>query len=71
MSDNSTATITTRLPDSHESSIYRYPPSLRCLVCEKLENPNADIVDLGKAWLCDRCKNRLRELIGIEVTDDA
>lgn len=62
-------TIKTVLPDSHESSIYRMPPTRSCLVCEKLENPNADIVDLGNVWLCDRCKSKLRELI--EVSEDA
>lgn len=62
-------TITTVLPDSYESSFYRMPPTRSCLVCEKLENPNADIVDLGNVWLCDRCKSKLRELIG--VSEDA
>lgn len=62
-------TIKTVLPDSYESSIYRMPPTRRCLICEKLENQNADVVDLGKVWLCDRCKSKLRELIG--VSEDA
>lgn len=69
MSDNTNATVTMRLPDSHESSFYRYPPSLRCFICDKLENPNADIADIGKAWLCPDCKRKLRKMM--EMTDDA
>lgn len=69
MSDNTKPTVTMRLPDSYESSIYRYPPTIRCLICDKLENPNADIVDTGKVWLCPECKRKLREMM--EVSEDA
>lgn len=46
-------------------------PTRVCLVCEKYENTQATIGDLGTPWLCNRCKNRLRELIGIEVSEEA
>ena len=38
-------------------------PSRICLVCEKLEMEEANVVYSDGAWLCDRCKNTLLKLI--------
>ena len=38
-------------------------PTKQCLICEKVENPNATILDKGIPWICDDCRNKLRELI--------
>jgi len=40
-------------------------PTRRCLVCHKLENPKARIVDEDKVWLCDNCHSKLKEACGI------
>lgn len=35
----------------------------QCLVCECKENPNASIVNTGKAWLCPKCKAALQFIV--------
>ena len=40
--------------------------SYQCLICEKVQDDTADIVDGGIAWLCPECKRKLRKLVGIE-----
>jgi hypothetical protein len=40
-----------------------FPPTRRCLICECRENPKAEIVDAGKAWLCERCKEALIKVV--------
>ena len=41
-----------------------YPiPTRQCLVCERMENPKATIVNTGLAWLCPECKSRIKNLI--------
>lgn len=42
---------------------HEYPPTRKCLVCERIENPNATIVNSGAAWLCPECKSRIKKLI--------
>lgn len=37
-------------------------PTRACLFCEKLENPDANLVN-GGAWLCPECKEKIRKLI--------
>lgn len=44
-------------------------PSRQCLVCERLENPDATIVHGGVAWLCRGCKSRIKRLIYGEETN--
>ena len=39
-------------------------PTRICLVCDKLENPDATIADAGSAWLCPECKERIRKMTG-------
>lgn len=46
----------------HWSDLAMFPRTRRCLVCDKLENPDAHVVyDVG--WLCPECKKKLRDLI--------
>jgi hypothetical protein len=40
-----------------------YPPTRKCLICDIRENPKAEIVDVGKAWLCERCKEALIKVV--------
>ena len=46
-----------------EKWAFEYPPTRVCLVCERMENPDATIVHGGVAWLCPECKSRLKKLI--------
>ena len=39
------------------------PPTRQCLICEALENPNADFVNTFSAWICQECKNRLKQML--------
>ena len=32
------------------------------MICDRLENPNADVIN-EVGWLCDDCKRKLRALI--------
>ena len=41
-------------------------PTRRCLVCERLEDPEASLVDLTQIWLCDKCKTALQKLVESE-----
>ena len=41
----------------------RVPPTRRCMICECVENPKAEIVDIGQPWLCDNCKTILQKII--------
>lgn len=38
------------------------PPTKQCLICDKLENPNANMVH-NAGWLCPECKNRLKRVL--------
>mgnify|MGYP003311079017 CR=1 FL=1 len=38
-------------------------PSRVCLVCRCLENPNANTVNDNDAWLCERCRSTLFQVI--------
>jgi hypothetical protein len=40
-----------------------YPPTCKCLICDKRQNPKAEIVDVGKAWLCEKCKAALLKVV--------
>ena len=40
-----------------------YPPTCKCLICDKRQNPKAEIVDVGKAWLCKKCKAALLKVV--------
>lgn len=37
--------------------------SRQCLICEKAENENADIINAGIVWVCPECKSKLRKII--------
>lgn len=52
-----------RIPDKKQM-----PPTERCLICERLKNPEADMVSLA-GWICPECKNKLRQIISREVCD--
>ena len=41
-------------------------PTCRCLVCERLKNPKASIVNLDTAWLCDKCRAALLKVVESE-----
>lgn len=60
-----TAEIVTVTPDNvlPIPDIHRYPPTSQCLVCGCLENPEAGLVDTGKAWLCAGCREVLLEIV--------
>lgn len=40
-----------------------YPPTRQCLICKCRENPKAEIVDVGKAWICKRCNEALIKVV--------
>jgi len=37
--------------------------SYQCLICEKVQDERANIVNTAIAWLCPECKRKLRKLI--------
>lgn len=39
------------------------PPTRQCLVCECKEDPNRNLVDTGKAWLCNDCRTALKRFV--------
>ena len=45
------------------SNYYNEKPTRHCLVCECKEDPNRNLVDTGKAWLCDTCRTALKRLV--------
>ena len=38
-------------------------PTRRCLVCQCKENPNSVVVYEGAAWLCDKCRAALLNVV--------
>lgn len=40
-------------------------PTRQCLVCECKENPLADTVCTGTAWLCEDCKTALQKTVSL------
>lgn len=58
MDDNETITIHLERVGSSYAV-----PTRQCLVCERMENPEATIVHTGLAWLCPKCKSRIKRLI--------
>lgn len=38
-------------------------PTRICLLCDKVENLDATIIDTGTAWLCPECKDSLRKMM--------
>ena len=45
-----------------ENTPFTMPPTRRCLVCDKRENPDRYVVhEVG--WLCPECKSRLRKTL--------
>lgn len=52
---------------SNLSEISEYP-TRQCLICDRMEYPNAWIVDHGKVWLCPICKAVLGRLVEEAVT---
>lgn len=57
-----------------ENAIFRLPDKKqmayteKCLICERLKNPDADMVSLV-GWICPDCKNKLCLLIRREVCE--
>ena len=47
------------------------PPSRACLVCERLERKDANLVYTDGAWLCGRCRETLLKLIDDANTSNA
>ena len=41
-------------------------PTRKCMVCGALENPNVDIIQ-DSGWLCEDCRKKIRELIGVKT----
>ena len=37
-------------------------PTKRCLICDKLENPNAHMVHEA-GWICPECKDKLKKIL--------
>lgn len=54
--------VTTDVSWNHKQS---GPPSCRCLICGELQYPNAYIVNDGAAWLCEKCKSALKQVVDI------
>lgn len=44
-------------------------PTRQCLVCERKENPKAEIVDTYASWLCDKCRAALLKVVESEDTE--
>ena len=65
-----TTEIVTVTPDNvlPIPNIHRYPPTSQCFVCDRLENPEAGFIDTGKIWICDRCREVLREIVESKST---
>ena len=47
-----------------EDAVKEYPSRI-CLVCDRSEYPKATIIDTAKAWLCPRCKERLKAVVNL------
>ena len=49
-------TKTIKLPDNsrYEECV---PPTRRCTICEKLENPEANLI-IGHTWICPSCAEK-------------
>ena len=45
---------------------YDGPPTRICMICDKLENPNADMAREG-GWICPDCKKKIGKLIGVRT----
>lgn len=58
--------VTIELPKYHASQIIM-PPTRQCMICEKLENPEANLID-GHGWICPSCAQKIGELIGVRTT---
>lgn len=41
-------------------------PSRQCLVCERKEDPKAEIVSTNASWLCDKCRAALLKVVESE-----
>ena len=46
-----------------DTSISFAQPTRRCMVCDRLENPESKIMYNDKPWFCERCKKVLREVV--------
>lgn len=44
------------------------PPTKRCLICDKLENPNAHMVH-ETGWICPECKDKLKKILSPPQTN--
>ena len=57
-----------------ESAIFKIPdkkqmpPTEQCMICERLNNPDADMVSLV-GWICPDCKKKLCQIISREVCE--
>lgn len=45
------------------------PATRRCLVCGVFENPKAHIINTSAAWLCPKCKRRLKKMLYGRLVD--
>lgn len=46
-----------------QASAITTAPTCHCIICECVENPKAEIIDVSKLWLCDNCKTILQKII--------
>lgn len=61
MSETESKTI--KLPDSWRNRVV-LPPTRQCTICEKIENPEANIID-AHSWICPSCVSKIGKLIGV------
>ena len=66
VTDAPVRTVTIKISDNCRNRVVM-PPTRRCMICEKLENPEANLID-GHGWICPSCAQKIGELIGVRTT---
>lgn len=46
------------------------PPTRKCALCGRLENPAAATVSVAFTWLCEDCLRKLRKILEVSVSSD-
>jgi hypothetical protein len=57
--------VTIDLPKYHASQMIM-PPTRQCTICEKYENPEANLI-IGHTWICPSCAEKIGKLIGVRT----